>query len=51
MLSKSCVFIAVFRGLAQWDRLFVRDHRVEFVDLQCERGNYHPYAFYNISGS
>jgi hypothetical protein len=20
----------------------VRDHRVEFVGLQCERGNYHP---------
>ena len=24
------------------NRWFVRDHRVEFVGLQCERGNYHP---------
>jgi hypothetical protein len=31
--------------------LSVRDHRVEFVGLQCERGNYHPYAFYNVRGS
>ena len=29
----------------------VRDHRVEFVGLQSERGNDHPYAFYNVRGS
>ena len=31
--------------------LLVHDHRVEFVGLQCERGNSHPYAFYNVTGS